>query len=73
MRELKFGNEARESIKKGIDTLANAVKVTLGPCGRNVIFQRDYGSPHVTNDGVTVANQILLSDPFEAFRYLNRV
>lgn len=66
MRELKFGNEARESIKKGIDTLANAVKVTLGPCGRNVIFQRDYGSPHVTNDGVTVANQILLSDPFEA-------
>lgn len=66
MRELKFGNDARESIKKGVDTLANAVKVTLGPCGRNVIFQRDYGSPHVTNDGVTVANQVLLSDPFEA-------
>ena len=66
MREIKFGKEARESIKKGVDTLAKAVSVTLGPKGRNVIFKRDYGNPHITNDGVTVANQILLSDPFEA-------
>src|SRR6056300_1450149 len=64
-KELKFGNEARESLKKGLDTLADAVKVTLGPQGRNVLLQKGGGSHHITKDGVSVAKEIHLEDTFE--------
>jgi chaperonin GroEL len=62
---IKFDLEARSSIKNGVDKLANAVKVTLGPKGRNVILQKSYGSPHITKDGVSVAKEIELEDPIE--------
>ena len=62
---IKFDLEARNSIKDGVDKLANAVKVTLGPKGRNVILQKSYGSPHITKDGVSVAKEIELEDPIE--------
>src|SRR3954451_7257569 len=62
---LAFNEEARKSLKVGIDTLANAVKTTLGPKGRNVALDKRYGAPTVTHDGVTVAREIELSDPFE--------
>ena len=62
---IKFDLEARSSIKEGVDKLANAVKVTLGPKGRNVILQKSYGSPHITKDGVSVAKEIELEDPIE--------
>ena len=64
-KELKFDVEARESLKKGLDTLANAVKVTLGPKGRNVLLQKGNGIPHITKDGVSVAKEIHLEDTFE--------
>jgi len=64
-KEIKFDIEARERLKKGIDALANAVKVTLGPKGRNVIIEKKFGAPVVTKDGVTVAKEIDLSDHFE--------
>ncbi|MGC2310935.1 MAG: chaperonin GroEL [Candidatus Babeliaceae bacterium] len=64
-KEILFGVEARQKIGKGLDTLANAVKVTLGPRGRNVALQKSFGSPTVTKDGVTVAQQIELQDPLE--------
>ena len=64
-KELKFGTEARDKMLKGIDTLANAVKVTLGPKGRNVILNKSYGSPRITKDGVSVAREIELEDRFE--------
>ena len=64
-KEIKFNIEARESLKKGVDELANAVKVTLGPKGRNVILEKKFGAPHITKDGVTVAKEIELSDPFK--------
>jgi len=57
-KQIKFELAARNSLKQGVDTLANAVKVTLGPKGRNVILQKSYGSPRVTKDGVTVAKEI---------------
>lgn len=60
-----FDIEARNKMKKGVDTLADAVKVTLGPKGRNVVIEKKYGSPHVTKDGVTVAKEIELEDPIE--------
>ncbi|KKL03794.1 hypothetical protein LCGC14_2622560, partial [marine sediment metagenome] len=60
---IKFGPDAREKLKEGVDALANAVKVTLGPRGRNAILGRKFGSPHVTKDGVTVAREIILADP----------
>lgn len=63
-KEIKFNIEARESIKVGVDTLADAVKVTLGPKGRNVVIGRSYGAPHITKDGVTVAKEIELEDIF---------
>lgn len=63
-KEIKFNIEAREALKVGVDTLANAVKVTLGPKGRNVVIDRKYGAPHITKDGVTVAKEIELEDPF---------
>jgi len=64
-KQLKFDVEARESLKKGLDTLADAVKVTLGPAGRNVLLQKQSGSPHITKDGVSVAKEIELEDVFE--------
>jgi chaperonin GroEL len=64
-KEIKFNIEARDLLKKGVDQLANAVKVTLGPKGRNVILDKKYGAPTVTKDGVTVAKEIELEDAFE--------
>ena len=62
---IAFDQEARESIRRGVSKLARAVKVTLGPKGRNVILQKSFGSPTVTKDGVTVAKEIELEDKFE--------
>jgi len=64
-KEIKFNIEARDLLKRGIDELANAVKVTLGPKGRNVIIEKKFGAPQVTKDGVTVAKEIDLSDHYE--------
>ena len=64
-KEIKYSLEAREKIMKGVDTLANAVKVTLGPKGRNVVIEKSWGSPKITKDGVTVAKEIELEDKFE--------
>jgi chaperonin GroEL len=64
-KEIKFNTEARDLLKKGVDQLADAVKVTLGPKGRNVIIEKKFGAPHITKDGVTVAKEIELADPFE--------
>ena len=64
-KRIVFGSEAREKIRRGIDTLADVVKVTLGPKGRNVIFERSFGSPAITKDGVSVAKEIELSDKLE--------
>ena len=64
-KEIKFDIKAREELKKGVDELANAVKVTLGPKGRNVIIEKKFGAPHITKDGVTVAKEIELEDPFQ--------
>ncbi len=64
-KEIKFDTESRDLLKKGVDTLANAVKVTLGPKGRNVIIDKSFGAPQVTKDGVTVAKEIELSESFE--------
>ncbi|MDE6240408.1 MAG: chaperonin GroEL, partial [Muribaculaceae bacterium] len=57
-KEIKFNIKAREELKKGVDSLANAVKVTLGPKGRNVVIDKKFGGPQVTKDGVTVAKEI---------------
>ena len=62
---LKYNEEGRASILKGVNQLANAVKVTLGPKGRNVVIDKKFGSPTITKDGVTVAKEIELQDPFE--------
>ncbi len=64
-KQITFDLEARESLKKGIDKLANAVKVTLGPRGRNVVIDKKFGAPHITKDGVSVAKEIELTDPVE--------
>ena len=64
-KEIKFNIEAREELKKGVDALANAVKVTLGPKGRNVIIEKKYGAPHITKDGVSVAKEVELEDAFQ--------
>lgn len=64
-KEIKYGKDARDSVLKGVDTLANAVKVTLGPKGRNVVLDRGYGSPIIVNDGVSIAKEIELEDTFE--------
>jgi len=64
-KEIIFNIDARDQLKKGVDELANAVKVTLGPKGRNVIIEKKFGAPHITKDGVTVAKEIELSDPFQ--------
>ncbi|MBO6608489.1 MULTISPECIES: chaperonin GroEL [Altererythrobacter] len=64
-KDVKFGRDAREGILKGVDTLANAVKVTLGPKGRNVVLDKSFGAPRITKDGVSVAKEIELKDKFE--------
>ena len=64
-KEILFNIDARDQLKKGIDTLANAVKVTLGPKGRNVIIEKKFGDPHITKDGVTVAKEVELSDAYQ--------
>ena len=64
-KEIKFNIKAREELKAGVDALADAVKVTLGPKGRNVIIEKKFGAPHITKDGVTVAREIELENPFE--------
>ncbi len=64
-KQLKHGEEARKALEAGVDTLANTVKITLGPKGRNVVLDKKYGAPLITNDGVTIAKEIELEDPFE--------
>ncbi|MHC4265448.1 MAG: chaperonin GroEL [Planctomycetota bacterium] len=64
-KKIAFGTEARSAIREGVKKLAQAVKITLGPCGRNVVLEKSYGSPTVTKDGVTVAKEIELEEPYE--------
>lgn len=64
-KDIKFNIEARDLMKQGVDSLADAVKVTLGPKGRNVIIEKKFGAPHITKDGVTVAKEVELADPFQ--------
>ena len=64
-KDIKFSEEARGAMLRGVDALANTVKVTLGPKGRNVVLEKKFGSPLITNDGVTIAKEIELEDAFE--------
>ena len=64
-KQFKYGDDARKALEAGVDALANTVKITLGPQGRNVVLDRPYGAPLITNDGVTIAKDVVLSDPFE--------
>lgn len=64
-KDIRFGEEARRAMLRGVDALADAVKVTLGPKGRNVVLEKKYGSPLITNDGVTIAKEVELKDPYE--------
>src|SRR5437879_5387310 len=64
-KQLKYQDDAARAIKAGVDKLANAVKITLGPKGRYVVLDKKFGSPTITNDGVTIAKEIELEDPFE--------
>src|SRR3982751_4417637 len=64
-KDVKFSTNARDKMLRGVEVLSNAVKVTLGPKGRNVVIEKSYGSPRITKDGVTVAKEIELSDKFE--------
>ena len=64
-KEIKYGAEARAALEKGVNQLADTVRVTLGPKGRNVILAKSYGAPTITNDGVTIAKEIELEDAFE--------
>ena len=64
-KDIQYKEQARESLKRGVDKIANAVKVTLGPKGRNVVLDKGFGSPVITKDGVTVAKEIELKDKFE--------
>ena len=64
-KQIKFGEDARRALEKGLNTLADTVKITLGPKGRNVVLDKKYGAPLITNDGVTIAKEIELEDPFE--------
>ena len=72
-KEIKYDMDARDLLKKGVDELANAVKVTLGPKGRNVIIEKKFGAPHITKDGVTVAKEVEVACPFENIDYRQRV
>ncbi|HRV33016.1 MAG TPA: TCP-1/cpn60 chaperonin family protein, partial [Anaerovoracaceae bacterium] len=64
-KDIKFGEVARRQLQSGVDQLANTVKITLGPKGRNVVLEKKFGSPMITNDGVTIAREIELEDAFE--------
>src|SRR4051812_13668675 len=64
-KDVRFSTDARDRMLRGVDILANAVKVTLGPKGRNVVLDKSYGAPRITKDGVTVAKEIELADKFE--------
>src|ERR1700758_4295898 len=64
-KNISFNLDARDALKRGVDALANAVKVTLGPKGRNVIIDKKFGAPNITKDGVSVAKEIELADPIE--------
>ena len=64
-KKIQYGEEARRSLEKGVNALADTVKITLGPKGRNVVLDKKYGAPLITNDGVTIAKEIELEDPFE--------
>ena len=64
-KQLQYGEEARRSLEKGVNVLADTVKITMGPKGRNVMLDKKFGAPLVTNDGVTIAKEIELEDPFE--------
>ena len=64
-KDIIFGEEARKALQAGVDQIANAVKVTLGPKGRNAVLERSYGAPLITNDGVTIAKEVELDNPFE--------
>src|SRR5437899_5391516 len=64
-KEVKFGVDARDRMLRGVDILNNAVKITLGPKGRNVVIEKSFGAPRITKDGVTVAKEIELADRFE--------
>ena len=64
-KEISFNSDARAKLKAGVDQLADAVKTTLGPKGRNVVIGKPFGTPHITKDGVSVAKEIVLKDPME--------
>ena len=64
-KQIQYGEEARRSLERGINALADTVKITMGPKGRNVVLDKKYGAPMITNDGVTIAKDIELEDPFE--------
>ena len=64
-KQIKYGEDARKALENGVNTLADTVKITLGPKGRNVVLDKKYGAPLITNDGVTIAKEIELEDPFE--------
>ena len=64
-KQIIYGEEARKALERGVNQLADTVKITLGPKGRNVVLGKKYGSPLITNDGVTIAKEIELDDPFE--------
>ena len=64
-KEIKYGAEARKALESGVNQLADTVKVTLGPKGRNVVLDKSFGAPLITNDGVTIAKEVELEDPFE--------
>ena len=65
-KQIKHGEDARRALEAGLDTLANTVKITLGPKGCNVVLEKKYGAPLITNDGVTIAKEIELEDPFNS-------
>ena len=69
-KQIQTGEEARNSLKKGIKCVADAVKITLGPKGRNVVLDRKYATPLITNDGVSIAKEIELENPFENISFL---
>ena len=64
-KQIKYGEDARKALEAGVNVLADTVKITLGPKGRNVVLDKKFGSPLITNDGVTIAKEIELNDPFE--------
>ena len=65
VKELKYNEVSRKALERGVNIIADAVKITLGPKGRNVVLEKKYGAPTITNDGVTIAKEIEVDDPFE--------